>query len=98
MPNDILLDDDFFPILTDGDFTVGESTYQHQKILLFADKGQFKDNPTTGVGSRRFLESSKPDDFAREIRQEFSADGMIVNSINIADNLELTIDAQYKSS
>lgn len=95
MPNDILLDENFFPIITNGDFTIGESTYQHQKMLLLADKGEFKANPTTGVGSRRYLESYKSDDYAREIRLEFMADGMSVNSLKIGDNLEITIDAQY---
>lgn len=96
MPNDILLDENFNPIITNGDFTVGESTYQHQKMLLFADKGQFKAEPLVGVGSRRFLETSKQDDFAREIREQFSADGMILKTLQIKENLEINIDAQYK--
>lgn len=95
MPNDILLDEDFNPIITNGDFTIGESTYQHQKMLLFAEKGQFKADPLVGVGSRRFLENSKQDDFAREIRQQFYADGMTVKKIQINENLEINIDAQY---
>lgn len=95
MPKDILLDENFNPIITNGDFTIGESTYQHQKMLLFANKGQFKADPLVGVGSRRFLESSKHNDFAREIRQQFSADGMIVKTLQINENLEINIDAQY---
>jgi hypothetical protein len=95
MPNDILLDENFNPIITNGDFTIGESTYQHQKMLLFAEKGQFKADPLVGVGSRRFLENSKQDDFAREIRQQFYADGMTVKKIQINENLEINIDAQY---
>jgi len=95
MPNDILLNEKFEPILTNGDFTIGESTYQHQKLLLFADKGEFKAYPASGVGSRRFLENFRSDDFAREIRLEFMADGMTVNTLKIGENLEITIDAQY---
>lgn len=96
MPNDILLDENFNPVITNGDFTIGDSTYQNQKILIFADKGQFKADPLAGVGSRRFLETSKHDDFAREIRQQFSADGMIIRALQINENLEITIDAQYR--
>ncbi|WP_102980112.1 hypothetical protein [Chryseobacterium scophthalmum] len=96
MPNDILLDENFNPIITNGDFTIGESTYQHQKMLLFADKGQFKADPLIGIGARRFLETSKQDDFAREIRQQFLTDGMIVKTLQINENLEINIDAQYK--
>ncbi|MCU7615670.1 hypothetical protein NZ698_00550 [Chryseobacterium sp. PBS4-4] len=95
MPYDILLDENFNPVLSNGDFTIGESTYQHQKMLLYADKGQFKADPLVGVGSRRFLETSKQNDFAREIRQQFYADGMTVNKIEIKENFEINIDAQY---
>lgn len=95
MPKDILLDENFNIITKNGVFAIGESTYQHQKILIFADKGQFKSNPTAGVGSRRFLESSRPDDFAREIRQEFIKDGMSIRTLKIGENLEVTIDAIY---
>ncbi|MEI7486868.1 MAG: hypothetical protein WCJ72_05570 [Chryseobacterium sp.] len=95
MPNDILLDENFNVITKNGDFAVGESTYQHQKILIFADKGQFKSDPTSGVGSRRFLESPKTDDFAREIRQEFVKDGISIRTLKIDENLEVTIDAIY---
>lgn len=96
MPQDILLDENFDLQIANGDLVVGESTYQHQKILIFADKGQFKANPTIGVGSRRYLETSKPDELAREIRLEFYGDGMDVKTLSIADNLEIKIDAEYK--
>lgn len=96
MPNDILLNENFDASIKDGDFETSESTQQHQKILLFADKGQFKSSPTTGVGTRRYLESSKPDDLAREIRLEFIADGMMVNTLKIDDNLQINIGARYR--
>lgn len=95
MPKDILLTKDFDLQIVNGDFVVAESTYQHQACLLMAEKGEYKQYPTIGVASKRYLESERPDNYAREIRQEFSADGMQVNSINIAENLELTIDAKY---
>jgi hypothetical protein len=96
MPNDILLDENFELQISSGDLSVGESTYQHQKILIFADKGQFKSSPKIGVGSRRYLETSKPDELAREIRLEFYGDGMDVKTLKIEDNLEIKIDAEYK--
>lgn len=95
MPTDILLDENFDLQIVNGDFAVGESTYQHQACLLMASKGEYKANPTTGVNSKKYLESERPDNYAREIRQEFVADGMKVNSINISENLELTVDAKY---
>ncbi|MCT3661040.1 hypothetical protein HZR00_00735 [Elizabethkingia anophelis] len=96
MPQDILFNPDYSLKIENGDFVIGESTYQHQRDLLFADKGEFKESPTIGVGSRRYLESEKPSELAREIRLEFIADRMDVNAINIDDNLEISIDAAYR--
>jgi len=96
MPNDLLLDENFEMTIKDGDFVIGESTYQHQKILLFGDKGQFKADPTIGIGSRRYLESHRVDDFAREIRQEFIKDGMTIRSLKVGQDLEINIDAIYQ--
>jgi hypothetical protein len=87
---DFLLDDEFDLL---GE--VGESTAQHQKILILADKCEFKDVPMRGVGARRYLEDHAPDNLAREIRQEFSADGMTVNKIQIASDLNIQVDANY---
>ncbi|MNT70746.1 hypothetical protein D3C72_2091630 [compost metagenome] len=48
-----------------------------------------------GVGARRYLEDNSPDNLAREIRQEFSIDGMTVNKIQIAPDLTIQVDANY---
>ncbi len=97
MPKDILLKDDLdFSI--NGDFLVRESTAQHQKILIISEKGEFKESPKRGVGARLFLESHSPDNLAREIRQEFSADNMQVNNIQIKDNLEINVEAFYNEN
>lgn len=95
MPKDLLINEEFNAAIANGDFVVDESTYQNQSILLHSEKGEFKAHPTTGVGAKRYLESSKPDALAREIRQEFIADGMVVNSIKIGNNLEINVDAIY---
>ena len=95
MPTDILLDDKLDLRIENGDFVVDESTYQHQQLLLMMEKGELKNFPTTGVASKRYLESGNPSNYAREIRQEFIADGMKVNEINISENLEITVEANY---
>lgn len=93
---DFLLDDDLDLLISDdGDFVVGESTAQHQKLLILADKTEFKEVPMRGVGARRYLEDSDPSSLAREIRTEFIADGMTVNKIKIADDLNTQVDANY---
>ena len=93
--NDLLLDEDFDLQIKDGDFVAHESTAQHQKILILADKGEFKEVPMRGVGAHRFLEDQTPDNLAREIRAEFAADGMTVNKIKIASDLTIQVDANY---
>ena len=93
--NDLLFDDDLDLQIAGGDLVVGESTAQHQKTLILADKGEFKEVPMRGVGAHRFLEDHSPDNLAREIRVEFAADGMKVNKIKIADDLTIQVDANY---
>ncbi|GIZ10290.1 hypothetical protein [Flavobacterium sp. UMI-01] len=92
---DLLLDDNLDLKIENGDFVVGESTAQHQKLLILADKTEFKEVPMRGVGARRFLEDSDPSNLAREIRTEFTTDGMTVNKIQIADDLTIQVDANY---
>lgn len=97
MPFDIILNENFDLKIEDGDFVIGESTYQNQNLLILADKGQFKMDPTVGVGTRRFLESNKKDDLAREIRQEFIKDGMVIRSLSISPEMEIKVDAIYNN-
>lgn len=95
MPNDIILNENLEPLIENGDFKIDESTYQHQTILLLSDKGQFKASPLVGVGAQRYLEGSNVNDFAREIRQEFQKDGMVVRSLEIGEDLKIQVDAIY---
>lgn len=95
MPKDIVLNDNNDLLINNGDFVQSESTYQHQKHLLLAEKGDYKQFPTAGVASKKYLERESPDEYARAIRQEFVADGMNVKTLTILENLELSIDAEY---
>jgi hypothetical protein len=95
MPQDILLTENLDLMFAEGDFVIGESTAQHQKILILSEKGEFKAVPMRGVGTRRFLEDDTPDNLAREIRTEFTADGMEVTKIKIAADLTIQVDANY---
>ena len=91
----ILLNDDLTFKITNGSLTIGDTTAQNQKILILANKGEFKLKPMRGVGAARYLENSDSGDLAREIRTEFFADGMTVNNIKINANKEIEIDANY---
>lgn len=92
---DILLSEDYRLRIENGDFVIGDATDQNQRLLILSDKADFKATPMRCVGARRFLEDHKPDMFAREIRQEFSLDGMTINRIKIDLPSDLEVDANY---
>jgi hypothetical protein len=92
---DILLNNENDLNIINGDFDLGDSTYQNQKLLILASKGEFKETPTSCVGSKKYLEEGNADSLAREIRQEFIADGMTVNEIIIKENNAIEVEANY---
>jgi hypothetical protein len=92
---DILLDSDFDVTLKDGDFAVGDATYQHQAILLQAGAGEIKQYPTAGVGVEGYLLDENPATLLREIRSQFTKDGMQVSKVSISPDGQLDINAQY---
>lgn len=92
---DLLLDETFAPVIENGDFAIGDSTYQHQMLLLTCNKGEFKQFPMRCVGASRYIESHNSEGLAREISTEFALDGMKVKrvKVNIPD---VQIDAYYE--
>ena len=80
-----------------GDVTYTESSGQHKRDLLLADKGHFKETPASGVGAFNFMHDTDPENFYRTVRKECSKDGMKVKDVNQVDG-ELVIDAEYESS
>ena len=95
MPQDILLNSDFEVYAVNGDFVVGESTYQHQALLLSVSPGEIKQYPASGVGADNFLLDENPAELVREIRSEFKQDGMKVTKVDIDINGQLDIKAEY---
>lgn len=92
----LLLDNDMDLLIQNGDFVLGDTTAQNQKILILSNKTEFKENPMRCVGTMMFLEDHKPDALAREIRQEFITDGMKVNTIVIKQIGDIEVDATYQ--
>lgn len=91
-------------LLTDGldlqenaitlDWIEGESTAQHQQLLVKTEKGSWKENPTVGVGAWRFVESEDVAGLLREIRLQFSGDGMTIKQL-APINGKIEIEAPY---
>ena len=74
---------------------IGDSTQQHQKHLLMAMPGDYKQSPLVGVGVADQLDDENPDDLLRAIRTTFVQDGMTVTGLSIASNGNIKVDANY---
>lgn len=93
--NDILLSSQSDLAIAAGDFELGDCLKQSQSLLLLTCKGEWKQNPTAGVGVGSYLETASTDALSREIREQFSRDGMQVDSVLIR-NSQLYIEASWK--
>ena len=91
---DFLLDIDDDLQCANGDLVVGESTTQHQNLLLLSSKGAWKENPTVGVGAAGFLKDEDVNGLLAEIKEQFEKDGMKVNNIYYSND-KITTDANY---
>jgi hypothetical protein len=92
---DILLDGSFDLAFADGDLSVGESTLQHQQLLLLSAKGEWREFPTRGVNLRSWLLNEQAGNLNGEIKREFTADGMTVKSVN-ARGGKINVVAAYE--
>lgn len=93
--NDILLTSGYGLDTENGDFRVGDCLKQSQMLLLETSKGEWKQSPEMGVGLVSFLEDYDMTRAAREIREQFSKDGMRVERIRIEGTV-LNVDAQWR--
>jgi hypothetical protein len=91
----IILNENLSIKVANGSMAIGDTTRQNQQVLLMANKGDFKYRPMRGVGLKRFLETSRTEELAREIRSEFTIDGMTVNKIQV-NNGKLEVEASYE--
>ena len=97
MPFDILLDENFDLLFKDGDLVIGESTRQHQQLLLLTQKGENREFPTTGVGLKNWTLDENPGDLNGEIKKEFEKDGMKVLQVKTTSNLSnMHLEAVYE--
>jgi hypothetical protein len=91
---DILLDTAFDLAIASGDLVVGESTRQHQNLLLLVNKGELREFPTHGVGTAGWLLDENSGDYNGEVKREFERDGMTVLRIT-GDIDNLNVEAVY---
>lgn len=93
---DIGLDTNDDLSINSGDFSVIESTAQHQRQLLLNNKGDFKQNPTICVGAFEYFDDEHMQGLIRAVSIEFSKDGMDVQSIMLSPKGVVKSEAFYK--
>lgn len=83
-------------VLESNTINIGDVTLQNQAVILQAFKGEFKENPTLGVGISNMVCDNEITGWQREILLQLEADGMTVKDveINLLTN-KLSIDANY---
>lgn len=81
-----------------GDLQYVESTGQHQRDLILADKGHIRDMLERGVGSINYIQDEDHEDYLRAVRKELATDGQRVKSIYETEAGQIIVDAEYEES
>lgn len=90
---DLLLNDNNDLLLHTGDFTIGESKMQQQRLVLQSHKGEWKQHPLVGVGVESFLEDEEVEELFAEIREQFKIDGHIIKSLELNNMGKIIVKA-----
>lgn len=82
-------------LITQG-LVVGNTLNQNQAMILIANPGEFKFNPTIGVALDELLLDNDYLRMRHRIREHFAKDGLKVKSIQLSEGQPLLIDASYE--
>ncbi|MBS1944773.1 MAG: hypothetical protein JST98_06115 [Bacteroidetes bacterium] len=94
--HDFILGDDLDLTIVDGDFERGESTLEHQRDILLATKGSFRQVPDVGVGVvQELLNDAGYEELRRTIQGELEKDGMAVQRLRANEQGEFELVAPY---
>jgi len=94
---DIMLDETGDLAIVNGDLVIGESTLQHQRLLLLTAPAGFKQKPLLGVDVGSYInDDDSLDDFHSAIQQQFEKDGLKIASIVGKTVNSTIIKAEFK--
>jgi hypothetical protein len=79
----------------DGDFVVGESTLQHQSLLIRGRKGDLRQFAKTNVGIDDYLLDDNFGDVYQECQRQFKGDGMVIRKLQVYQDGQVKADAYY---
>ncbi|MGJ1244295.1 MULTISPECIES: hypothetical protein [Sphingobacterium] len=90
---DFLIDDDI--LIQGGDLVIGNSDRQHQKHILIAQKGEYRQFPELGVGINNILSGEDATKMLIEAKRNFEYDRMKVKELRFTEENTLIINAPY---
>jgi hypothetical protein len=82
-------------LITQG-MVVGDTMNQNQALILIANPGEFKFNPTLGVAIDELILDNDYLRMRHRIREHFAKDGLNVKSLQLSEGKPLLIDASYE--
>lgn len=93
---DLLLDADLDLSFRGGDLDVGESTEQHQQLLLLSEPGDWRENPAVGVGIQTMLlDDAGGVAMLAAITDQLEADGQVITELTMTAEGALFLLAAY---
>jgi hypothetical protein len=96
---DLLLDAELGLAIEGGDFVIGESTKQHQQLLLLSEQGDWRENPPVGVGIRTMVLDDMPAvGIVATIQDQLDADGQDIAELTISAEGALHLLAAYRDA
>lgn len=94
---DLLLTEDYDLEIANGDFVIGEADAQNVELLCLTSPGQWKENPTAGIGLVDLLNSEITEGKVKHrVNVQIRADGAKLKSFKI-DQDDIEIEADYEN-
>ncbi|WP_199118707.1 hypothetical protein [Pedobacter sp. ASV28] len=90
---DFIINDDLD--IENGDLLIGYADEYHQRNILIAEKGEYKEYPELGVGIMNMLNSEDAAGMLLEAKRNFEYDLMRVKELRFTDDNRLKIEAEY---
>ncbi len=84
--------------IENGDFVIGFSNNQHQKHILLANKGEYKQHPEVGAGIVQMIADDRYTEILIETKKQLEYDGMKIQNVAFTEKGKLNIDGIYKEN
>src|SRR5690554_2765095 len=76
-------------------FVVGPTLEQNKALILISNQGELKLRPSIGVGIEGALLSEAYLEYRHRIRKHFAMDGLKVTRLDLYNNKNFRVDANY---